>query len=112
VISRKPSLFYVASGLPGGYYPLSDEPDVLFMEARRLRARYLVFDRMDSLSPAYLAPILMRRPDAFCVLVTSGEAGTALLGILDGDEPVADPPACGRATASPSPASWAATRST
>jgi hypothetical protein len=90
VVSRKPSLFYLASGLPGGYYPLSDEPHELFGVARRLGARYVVLDRMDSLSPAYLAPILLRRPDAFCLIVTSGEAGTALLGIVPAAERVPD----------------------
>jgi hypothetical protein len=92
VLSRKPSLFYVASGLPGTYYPLSEEPDVLFELAAGKGARYLLFDRLDGIANAYLAPILLRRPAAFCVLITAGPSGTALFGILPEAMTVADTP--------------------
>jgi hypothetical protein len=92
VLSRKPSLFYVASGIPGSYFPLTSEPDELFRRARVLGARYLLFDRVDALAQAYVAPILLQRPDAFCVLTYSGQTGTVLFGILDDAEEIADRP--------------------
>jgi hypothetical protein len=92
VLSRKPSLYYLESGLPGDYYPLTREPEELIATARRSGARYVVLDRMDSLSEVYLEELLRRRPAAFCVLTASNAGGTVLLGIRDGAELFPDEP--------------------
>jgi hypothetical protein len=92
VLSRKPSLFFLASGIPGDYFPLSAEPDELFLAARDGGARYLVFDHVDGLSQLYVAPVLLRRPDAFCVLMYAGASGTVLFGILPDAQTIADSP--------------------
>jgi hypothetical protein len=83
VLSRKPSLFYVASGFPGDYYPLSANADSLFARAERTGARYVVFDRLDAMADAYLAPILLGRPDAFCIVTATTATSTVLFGIAE-----------------------------
>jgi hypothetical protein len=88
VLSRKPSLYYAFSGVPGDYYPLFPDPDSLFGHARRLGARYVVLDRMDALSDRYLAPALISRTDAFCIMTASQVTGTVLFGIVDDAEDV------------------------
>lgn len=81
VLSRKPRLFYVLSGHPGRNFPLSREPDDFFRAALDARARYVVYDHVDDLADLYLGPVLLRRPDAFCVMRSLGIEGAVLLGI-------------------------------
>lgn len=90
VLSRKPALFWSASGLPGRTYPLSREPDVFFRAAREARARYLLLDDLDQVATGYLTPILMRRPAAFCVVKSLGPARATLMGILPDAERIPD----------------------
>jgi hypothetical protein len=82
VISRKPRLFYVLSGHQGRIFPFSDDPHAFFAAADSAGARYLVFDYLDRPSQAYVRPVLLRRPGAFCVLYSSAAAGTTIFGIL------------------------------
>ncbi|HEX5725225.1 MAG TPA: hypothetical protein VFX98_07145, partial [Longimicrobiaceae bacterium] len=84
VISRKPALFWAVSGLPGRNYPLDREPAGLFAAADEAGARYLVLDYIDAVAVTYLTPVLMRRPQAFCVLQGLGPERAALLGIHPG----------------------------
>ncbi len=88
VLSRKPALFWSASGVPGRTYPLSREPAEFFRAARAAGARYVLLDRLDEVSEAYLTPILIRRPAAFCIVHTLG--GSTLMGIRPDAERIAD----------------------
>lgn len=90
VLSRKPALFWSASGLPGRTYPLAREPDALFRAAREAGARYVVLDNLDQVSSAYLTPILMRRPGAFCIVRSLGGDRATLLGIRPDAERIPD----------------------
>jgi hypothetical protein len=84
VLSRKPALFWAESGMRGRTYPLAREPDSLFAAARRAGARYVVVDAVDAVATRYLTPVLMRRPEAFCVVHAPGPDRAALLGIRAG----------------------------
>jgi hypothetical protein len=90
VLSRKPALFWAASGLPGRTYPLSREPDALFRAAREAGARYVLLDDLDQVATGYLTPILIRRPGAFCIVRSLGADRATLLGIRPGAERIAD----------------------
>ncbi len=91
VISRKPSLFWVISGLPSRMYPLTPDPTALLGMAGEIGARYIVLDHLDGLSQAYLGPAIVQRPEAFCLVYRSALDGTAVLGVLDDiPEPAAD----------------------
>lgn len=92
VISRKPRLFYILSGHPGRIYPFTDDPTEFFTFADTLRARHIVFDYLDRPTQAYVRPVLVRRPEAFCVLFTA-RAGTVVFGILPGARNLPDLPA-------------------
>ncbi len=84
VLSRKARSFYIISGLAGRQYPLSDDPRKFFEEAARAGARYVVYDQLDGLSQAYLAPVLLKRSNAFCILFTLGQDRPAVFGIKAG----------------------------
>lgn len=81
VLSRKARSFYIIGGLAGRQYPLSDDPARFFSEAAAAHARYVVFDRLDGLSQAYLAPVLLRKPNAFCIMFSLGADRAAVFGI-------------------------------
>lgn len=84
VLSRKPRLYYVLSGRAGRTYPfVTDDGAAFFAAAEDLGARYVVFDRLDAVSDRYLRPVLLRRPDAFCLLRVEQLSGTVLFGIRD-----------------------------
>ena len=81
-LSRKPrTVWAISNGLKGRNYPLSPVPDSLFNAARSVNARYVILDRMDRLSMVYLMPVVLGRPDAFCILYTLGPDRSAILGI-------------------------------
>ena len=86
VLVRKPTLFWALSGYPGRPYPFSTDPDTLLAAAREARARYVVLDYYDNLSPMYLTPAVMQRPQAFCVMYTLGAERASVFGILPGAE--------------------------
>jgi hypothetical protein len=90
VLSRKPALFWAASGLPGRTYPLSREPDALFRAAREAGARYVLLDDLDQVATGYLTPILIRRPGAFCIVRSLGADRATLLGIRPDAERIPD----------------------
>ncbi|HEX6694209.1 MAG TPA: hypothetical protein VF035_05930 [Longimicrobiales bacterium] len=93
VLSRKPRLFYaISDGIRGTNYPMSADPDALFSLADSVGARYVVYDRLTSLADAYLAPVLLSRPAAFCVLRSFGTDGTVVFGIRPGARSLAPPP--------------------
>lgn len=90
VISRKPALFHAVSGLSGRNYPLDREPEKFFAAAREAGARYVVLDYLDQVAPAYLMPILVRRPQAFCVMHSYGDERATLFGIRAGADTLRD----------------------
>ena len=81
VLSRKARSFYVISGLPGHQVPLSNDPQEFFKLVDQTHARYVVFDYLDAVSQVYLAPVLLKNPDAFCVMFGLGEERPVLFGI-------------------------------
>src|SRR5690606_30929675 len=81
VLSRKPRLFYVMSGLQGRNYPMASTTEALLATADSAGARWVVFDQLGGLAQRYLAPALLQRPRAFCVLQSAGENGVVLFGI-------------------------------
>ena len=81
ILSRKPRTFYVISGVPGQVFPLHPTPDSLFEAARRNGARYVLFDGIDGLAQAYVAPVLMGRSNSFCIMFGLGQDRATLFGI-------------------------------
>lgn len=86
VLSRKPALFHAAAGIPGRTYPLDREPEALLRSAREAGARYVLLDQIDNMAEQYLAPALIRRPQAFCVMYSLGPANSTLFGVMPGAE--------------------------
>lgn len=86
VLSRKATLFWAYSGYPSRTYPFTDNPDTLLAAAREARARYVLLDYMDQVSIMYLAPVLMQRPQAFCVMRAVGPGRATLMAIQPGAE--------------------------
>ena len=89
ILSRKPRNFYSASGLQGQNYPLFAEPDSFFNTARRMGARYVLFDLLDGVSQAYLAPVLINRSNNFCIMFGLGMDRATMFGIMPNAAPVA-----------------------
>jgi hypothetical protein len=85
VLNRKPRLFHVLSGgLKARNYPLSSDAAAFFATADSAGARYVIYDRLDSVSDYYLRPILAGHSAAFCVMTASQRTGTTLFGLLPG----------------------------
>ena len=80
VLSRKPRLFYVMSGLQGRNYPMASTTEALLAAADSAGARWVVLDQLGGLAQRYLAPALLQRPRAFCV-VQATDGGVVLFGI-------------------------------
>ncbi|MEJ2215813.1 MAG: hypothetical protein P8099_04270 [Gemmatimonadota bacterium] len=89
VISRKPRVFFVVSGLRGEMFPLDRDPATLLALARRIGARYVVLDHLDTVS-LFLLETVMRRPDAFCTLRYTRPDRSTLLGITGGSNELPD----------------------
>lgn len=88
VFTRKPRIFYTLSGVPSRTYPLSQDPERFFREAREAGVEYVVMDRVDQLGALYVGPVVEARPEAFCnlIAVRGGDGGqTAILAILPTD---------------------------
>lgn len=86
VLVRKPTLFWSESGYAARVYPFSADPDTLVAAARQAGANYVLLDYTDAISTLYLAPVLMQRPQAFCVMRALGPGRAALLAIRPGAE--------------------------
>ncbi len=85
VLTRKPRLFFVVSGVRSSVFPFSDDPQALADAAGTVGARYLIMDYLDNVSAFYLVPILEKRPALFCSIRGFGgdERGiqTQLMGL-------------------------------
>jgi hypothetical protein len=90
VMSRKPALFHAASGIPGRTYPLDRTPEGLLRAVRQAGARYVLLDQIDNLAEQYLTPVLIRRPQAFCVMHSLGPAQATLFAVNAGAERMPD----------------------
>lgn len=82
VLSRKPRLFYALGSVRSSIYPFTPDPAAFFATADSVGARYVVFDRLGGTADAYLRPVLLRRPRAFCIMRVTRATGTVLFGIL------------------------------
>lgn len=85
VMTRKPRLFYVLSGVPSRTFPFSDDPDAQLELADEVGARYVLLDEWDGLAARYVGGAVVRRPGAFCYVRAFGRPGAGgaqLLGIL------------------------------
>ena len=91
MLTRKPRIFHVLSGLTSRTYPFDDDPAVLFEEAERIGARHVILDGIGTTGRRYVGGALTRRPERFCQVVSIGRAGTSsqtmLLGFLPDGAP-------------------------
>ena len=85
VMTRKPRLFYLMSGLTSRTFPFYDNPSVQLTEADRVGAQYILLDNWDGLSSLYVGRALQQNPQAFCSVRGFGsrQGSTHLLGIKD-----------------------------
>ena len=85
VLTRKPRIFYVLSGVPSRTFPFDQDPEVLLGVADEVGAEYVLLDEWDGLAGAYVGGAVARRPGAFCYVRgfgRPGAGGAQLLGIL------------------------------
>ncbi len=85
VLTRKPRIFYVLSGVRAEVFPFSDRPEVFLDAVRTTGADHAVADRLDAQASRYLVPVVIARPGLFCVARSFGGDGggaTHLLGVL------------------------------
>ena len=90
VMSRKPAVFFAASGHRGKLVPFSRNPSVLIDSIQAVRARYVVVDYIDPVGPSYVVPAIMQRTRAFCVVHTLGPNRATLFGIVPNADRVPD----------------------
>lgn len=81
-VTRKPRLWWALSGRTAIIYPLVEDADTLFQAARRAGADYLVLDPLGGLTQTYVVPVVLARPEGFCLLHAT-QTGTAILGIRE-----------------------------
>jgi 4-amino-4-deoxy-L-arabinose transferase-like glycosyltransferase len=81
VLARKPTHFWAESGYPARVYPFTASPDSLLLTAREARARYVLLDYLDNVSVMYLAPVMMQRPQAFCVMEAVGPGRATFMAL-------------------------------
>lgn len=84
VMTRKPRLFYVLSGVPSRTFPFDTDPEVHLAVAEGVGARYVLLDQVDDLAGRYVGGAVQQQPGAFCHVQAFGGQGSAsqLLGML------------------------------
>jgi hypothetical protein len=82
VLTRKPRLFYVLSGVPSRTFPFDSRPEVHLDLADEVGARYVLLDQVDGLATRYVGGAVRTQPAAFCYVHSFGAQGQAsrLLG--------------------------------
>ncbi|HSG46309.1 MAG TPA: hypothetical protein VLA43_00715, partial [Longimicrobiales bacterium] len=89
VLSRKPRIWYLMSGVPTRTYPFTEAPGALRDDARAAGADYVVLDYVGNQGPRFVGAALGGEPEAFCqVAVFGGGSGipaTRILGITPPD---------------------------
>lgn len=107
VLTRKPSMFYVLSGLPSRTFPFSEETNAHLAMADELGARYELLDEWDALADRYVFPAVSLHPGAFCLVRGFGALGaTQLLGILPPEQRAAPVDPQGKVMIARCPASY------
>jgi hypothetical protein len=84
VVTRKPRIFFVLSGVKTLSLPLTTDAGEFLATTQAKGAQYLTVDRWDGLAGYYLPPILGERPGSFCYITgveVDGAVGIQLLGI-------------------------------
>jgi hypothetical protein len=81
VLSRKPRLFFVLSGVPSRTFPFDGRAEAHVALAESVGARYELVDRWDALAGRYVVSAVRERPRAYCSVRGFGQ-GTQLLGIV------------------------------
>jgi hypothetical protein len=86
VLTRKPRIWYLNSGLPTRTYPFTDVPGALLREAEAVGARHVVLDYVGGQGTRFVGGALASDPDRFCEAAAIGGAGgvppTRVLEIL------------------------------
>ncbi|MFQ5538313.1 MAG: ArnT family glycosyltransferase [Gemmatimonadota bacterium] len=85
VLTRKPRMFYVLSGLPSRTFPFDTRAAAHLNLADSLGVRFELMDQVDNLALRYVGGALQDQPGAYCSVRGFGEGpgiGTQLLGIL------------------------------
>lgn len=89
VMTRKPSHFYVLSGVPSRTFPFDPAPDAQLAAADSLGAAYILIDEWDVLARQHVGGAVVRMPGAFCFVRAfgqPGQGGAQLIGILPVEE--------------------------
>jgi len=90
VLSRKPRIFHVESGVPSRTYPFLDDPQALLDEADAVGARYVLLDRVSSQGMRFVGGAIVAHPERFCSIqsFSAAEGGSSeLLGLLPAGRP-------------------------
>lgn len=86
VLTRKPRIWYLNSGLPTRTYPFSDIPGALIEEAEAAGARHVVLDYVGGQGTRFVGGALASDPERFCEAAAIGGAGgvppTRILEVL------------------------------
>ena len=88
VLTRKPRIFYVLSGVPSRTFPFDETTRAHLSLAASLGTRYELVDQWDGQAGRFVVAAVRGDPGAFCSVRTFGaDGGTVLLGILPADAP-------------------------
>ena len=82
VFSRKPRLFFVYSGRRSHDIPRTQDARQFLDAAREQHVRYVVVDRLGSLTLEYFGPIVSEHPDAFCLVQATQDGAAAILKMV------------------------------
>jgi hypothetical protein len=83
VLTRKPRIFYVLSGVPSRTFPFDEASEAHLALAESLGSRYELVDQWDGQAGRFVVAAVRGDPGAFCAVRGFGaDGGTQLLGIL------------------------------
>jgi 4-amino-4-deoxy-L-arabinose transferase-like glycosyltransferase len=86
VVTRKPRIFFVLSGVKTQSLPLTTDAGAFMAAAAEKGSRYVTLDRWDGLAGFYVPPVVQDRPQSFCYVTgipSDQGGGTSMLGILE-----------------------------
>lgn len=83
VLTRKPRMFYVLSGVPSRTFPFDEASEAHLVLAESLGSRFELLDQWDGQAGRFVVAAVRGDPGAFCAVRAFGaDGGTQLLGIL------------------------------